>query len=232
MVKVARTYLILAILALALMTPAYALEESNIYDNAEVLSDKSCKFIDEHITELKNELDIQMIVCTMSNSKGYTAKGIAIQLAKGMNLSGDDVKSVVIVLATDIREVYVYVSDGLRAQLSDSNTKIILDTYGVPSFTEDEFDTGTSMLFTALYSYLAQYSSNLEPLIELPEEISTQDLKLVDIIMVCMILIPILALVAIAFGSGHRNTSFDGNEDYDIWCDSGDSSGGGAGSSF
>lgn len=232
MVK-ARIYILIAILAMAITTKAYAIDSYNIYDVAEVLSIESTELISQYSRDIHNELGIDIVISTVLESKGHTAKEIATLLAKKLDLSGQDRKSVIISLATDIREVYVFVSAGLRLQLPDNKTELIIKGYGVPYYTNDEFDVGTVELFKAIYSFLVNGNDKLEPLTDLPDKVLNTN-RIGDILVAGGVLVFLLSIAAMltsnARGTNSSNHRYNDYTYYDSG--SGSSGDGGAGSSF
>lgn len=117
---------------------------------------------------LKTDVGAQVAAVTVETTEGEEISDYALGLGRRWGL-GDKEKNngVLILLATEDREVYVAVGYGLEGRLPDSKTGRIIDDYAIDYFKENDFSAGMLNLYRAIVREVyAEYD------LDVPENIS------------------------------------------------------------
>lgn len=129
---------------------------------------------------LKTDTGAQVAAVTVETTEGEEISEYALGLGRQWGL-GDKKENngVVILLATEDREIYVAVGYGLEGALPDSKTGRIIDDYAIDYFKENEFSGGMINLYRAVVREVyAEYGLEVPESVSLPEEYSRDvDLK-------------------------------------------------------
>ena len=117
---------------------------------------------------LGKDTGAQVVAVTVGTTEGMEIGEYALNLGRQWGVGNrEDNNGVVILLATEDREVYVAVGYGLEGRLPDSKTGRIIDTYAIDYFSENEFSAGMLNLYNAiLREVYAEYG------IDVPEGLS------------------------------------------------------------
>ena len=139
--------------------------EFYVNDYADVLSTETETKILNTALSLDNETTAQVVVLTVSDLGGEEISDFAVETLRSWGIgSKDKDNGVLIVLAIEERQVWVSVGYGLEGTLTDMRTGQLQDQYAVPYYKNDDFDTGTLMLFNAIVNEIRTEEYGLEPL--------------------------------------------------------------------
>ena len=151
-------------------------EEFFVNDFANVLSKNDAEAIfsagvalDAAVAKrLGKETGAQVVAVTVKTTEGEDPSDYALRLGREWGVGDkDDNNGVVILLATEDREVFVSVGYGLEGALPDSKVGRLIDNYGYDYFAENEFSAGMKSLYTAVIREVyAEYD------LDIPENIS------------------------------------------------------------
>ncbi len=102
-------------------------------------------------TELKEKTTAEVVVVTVDSTNGEDISDYALNLGRDWGI-GDKEKNngVLILLASEDRDVFISVGYGLEGALPDSKTGRILDNYAVPYFKDDNFSFGIVETYKAV----------------------------------------------------------------------------------
>lgn len=119
-------------------------------------------------SSLGKDTGAQVVAVTVKTTGGETPADYALRLGREWGVGGaDDNNGVVILLATEDREVYIAVGYGLEGALPDSKTGRLIDDYGYDYFAENEFSAGMKSLYNAVVREVySEYG------IDIPENVS------------------------------------------------------------
>lgn len=163
--------------------PVYALtvdlEPTNrffINDFSNVISSADEEAIYAMGVQLYEKTGAQVVAVTVPTLDGADVDEYALELGRKWGV-GDGKKDtgVVLLLATDDREVAISVGYGLEGAVTDAQSGILLDTYAVPHFKENDFSTGMKETYSAIINevYLEfgmEADPNYTPVEELEED--------------------------------------------------------------
>lgn len=163
---------------------------------------------------LKTDIGAQVAAVTVETTDGEEISEYALGIGRQWGL-GDEKENngIVILLATEDREVYVAVGYGLEGALPDSKTGRIIDNYAIPYFKENEFSDGMVNLYRAVVREVyAEYGLEVPENVSAPEEYDGDvDLKEAGISWIVIMAILIIGAVYlrsrglfIPFGGGFR----------------------------
>ena len=94
---------------------------------------------------------------TVDSLDGYDVSEYALELGREWGVGSEDADNgVVLLLSVSDRQVTIQVGYGLEGCLPDGKTGGILDQYGVPHFTYDDFSTGLSDTYKVLVSTVCE----------------------------------------------------------------------------
>lgn len=172
-------------------------------DYAEVLSEETKSHIMSTAVQLEKETTAQVVVLTVESLDGKDISDFAVETFRSWGI-GDEKQNngVLIVLSVGDREMWVTTGYGVEGTLTDTRLGQLRDTYAIPYYSNNDFDTGTKLLFDAIVNELRTEEYGLEPLKEFGEngEYYNEPAKLSDgalVVVFCFWAIPFLALSAI-----------------------------------
>ncbi len=136
-----------------------------VNDYADVLSAETETEILNTALSLNNETTAQVVVLTVPDLGGEEISDFAVETLRSWGIGSEDKDNgVIIVLAIEERQVWVSVGYGLEGTLTDIRTGQLQDQYAMPYYRNDDFDTGTLMLFNAIVNEIRTEEYGLEPL--------------------------------------------------------------------
>lgn len=139
--------------------------EFYVNDYADVLSAETESEILNTALSLNNETTAQVVVLTVESLEGEEISDYAVEILRSWGIgSKDKDNGVIIVLAIEERQVWVSVGYGLEGTLTDIRTGQLQDQYAVPYYRNNDFETGTLMLFNAIVNEIRTEEYGLEPL--------------------------------------------------------------------
>ncbi len=144
-----------------------------VNDYAEVLSEEQEASILSTARALADQTKAQVVVLTVQSLEGKSISEYALEVARDWGIGDkNENNGVLILLATEDREIRVEVGLGLEGCLPDGKTGRLIDTYAIPYYEDDDFGKGTEQLFYAVVNEVcAEYGvESLAVLEEPPEE--------------------------------------------------------------
>lgn len=178
-------------------------------DFANVLSDETEKHIVSVSDELYSRTGAQLVAVTVESLDGMAIEDYSYKLANQWNIgSKDDDNGILVLLSTEEREIRVEVGKGLEGAVNDAKAGRLIDNYAIPSFKENDFDTGIYNLYDALLLEICnEYDiEDLKPEIEKVQD-SEDGFEMIAFI----ILIIILLMGSIGGGGRGRRFFLGGN---------------------
>ena len=148
------------IVALLTAIPVFALVEPTkdfyVNDYADVLSEETEKYIQEHSVALANATTAQIVVVTVKNLEGESLEEYATALFRKFGI-GDKEKNngLLLLLALEERQSRIEVGYGLEGLLPDAKTGRFQDKYMIPYYKENDFDQGMLNGYKAFYQEVA-----------------------------------------------------------------------------
>ncbi len=128
-----------------------ATEKLYVNDFASVMTTADSDMIYQKGSALDTATTAQAVVVTIDSTDGMEISEYALELGRKWGIGDDDKDNgVLLLLAVEDREVYIAVGYGLEGALPDSKTGRIIDTYGIPYLSNDDFSTGIVSMYTAL----------------------------------------------------------------------------------
>lgn len=101
--------------------------------------------------KLGKQTGAQVVAVTVKTTEGIEPSEYALMLGREWGIGDkEENNGIVILLATDDREVFVSVGYGLEGALPDSKVGRIIDNYGYDYFAENKFSAGMKALYSAI----------------------------------------------------------------------------------
>ena len=158
--------LLVIIFLCPILTGAAPAHTQNFYvnDYADVLSDETENELLSSALDLYNQTSAQVVVLTIDNLDGEDISDYAVETFREWGI-GDKEKDngVLIVLSIEDREMWMTTGYGLEGTLTDVRLGQLRDTYALPYYSNDDFETGTSLLFNAIVNEIRTEEYGLEP---------------------------------------------------------------------
>ncbi len=166
--KLRRLSLLLSLIALCpVLLGAAPSHTSKFYvnDYADVLSDETESHILDTAVQLNNETTAQVCVLTIDSLDGEGIAEYSVETFREWGIGDKDKgNGVLIVLSVDDREMWITSGYGIEGTLTDAKIGSLRDTYAMPYYRENDFDTGTKRLFDAIVSVIRTEEYGLEAL--------------------------------------------------------------------
>ena len=149
--------------AAAKAVPDYS-REFYVNDFANVLSEETESEIQTHAISLANETTAQVCVLTIDSLEGEDISEYSVKVFRDWGIGNEQENNgVLILLSVDDREMWVTTGYGVEGTLTDITLGQMRDTFAVPYYSQDDFDTGTRLLFGAIVNELRTEEYGLEP---------------------------------------------------------------------
>ncbi len=126
--------------------------------------------------QLYEKTGAQVVTVTLDTVDGADIQEYGVQLGRAWGVGDEDKNNgIVLILAMEEREVGISVGYGLEGAVTDMQSGIILDTYALPLFQEDNFSEGLAAAYDALINevyleYGLEADSNYVPVDELEKD--------------------------------------------------------------
>lgn len=186
-----------------------ATKEFFVNDFANVLSDSTKSEIMSRSAALSEneEVKAQAVVVTVKDTGDEEISDYALNLGREWGV-GDSEKNngVLIVLATEQREIQISVGYGLEGAITDSKAGRIIDTYGIPYFKKDDFDKCILEIYRSVISeicieYGLEYDESYTPIDMLESSDSDDETSYSKIVLISWAaLIAVVAIIVLIFG--------------------------------
>lgn len=199
-----------------------------VNDFADVISSEDENTIYAMGAQLYEKTTAQVVVVSVDSLEGMDISEYGVKLGRQWGI-GDQEKNngVLLVFSKNDRQVGISVGYGLEGALTDTKTGILLDTYAIPPFKEDDFSTGLLDTYSALVNevyieYGETPESGYTPVDELPQQGGVSGgVQVVLVIAVLAIVLTVGRRFPFIFLGGHHR----GGGGFGGW-------GGGSGGSF
>ena len=145
-------------LAAALVLPAGAAETDYrptdrffVNDFSGVISSAAAEEIYALGAELQEKTGAQVVAVTLPTTGDEDIRQFGLELGRDWGIGQEDKDNgVLLLLATEDRQVSIEVGYGLEGALNDAKTGRILDTYATPDFKEGDYSSGMRKAYRAL----------------------------------------------------------------------------------
>lgn len=126
-------------------------EQLYINDFSGVMSSSDSDEIERLGEDVFNRTTAQIAAVTIKTTDGEEIADYALNLGREWGVGDKDKDNgIVILLATEDREIYIAVGYGLEGALPDSKVGRLIDHYGLEYFSDDEFSVGLKSLYEAI----------------------------------------------------------------------------------
>jgi uncharacterized protein len=114
-----------------------------VVDNAGILSPQAQERLNALLAEEDKETGNQLVVATLKSLQGYTIEQYGYQLGRawGIGQKGKNNGALLIVVPSE-HAVRIEVGYGLEGELTDAQSKIIIDQFVLPAFRHGDYDQG------------------------------------------------------------------------------------------
>lgn len=178
-----------------------------VNDFAGVLNEADAEKIYNQGVKLNEKTTAQAVVVTVESLEGEAASEYALQLGRqwGVGTEEED-NGIVILFAEQDREIYIAVGYGLEGALPDSKTGRIIDSYGIPYFTADDFSTGLREIYNSVVNeiyieYNISPDESYTPIATLPQgSVSTEEVSASRVAISWLVLVVLVLLYTAIFG--------------------------------
>ncbi len=176
-----------------------------VNDFANVLNETDVNEIYTKGVALQEATAAQAVVVTVDSLDGNNIEDYALKLGREWGVGDKESNNgVVVLLSESDREIYIAVGYGLEGALPDSKTGRIIDTYGIPYFSNDNFSVGLASVYNAIVNeiyieYGLQPTENYVPVEFLPES-QYETSSAGEVIISWIVLLVLVALYMAVFG--------------------------------
>ncbi len=150
-------------------------EKFFVNDFAKVLTEADANTIYSSGVALQEATTAQAVVVTVDSLDGKVIEDYALEIGREWGVGAEDKDNgIVVLLSKGDREIYIAVGYGLEGALPDSKTGRIIDAYGIPYFSSDNFSAGLLGIYNAIVNeiyieYGMQPAENYVPVELLPQ---------------------------------------------------------------
>ncbi len=189
-----------------------------VNDYANVLTDTTEQEIYNAGVQLYQKTGAQAVVVTVESLDGEALEEYTIDLARDWGIgNAEDDSGVLLFLAVQDRQVRIEVGYGLEGALPDAKTGRLLDTYAIPSLSQNDFDTGLRNAYDAIVNevyleYGMEADPDYTPVGE--QEDASPTIVILWVIMMVVVLIVCsrrgITILPLFFGHHHHHGGFGG----------------------
>ena len=160
---------------------------SYVSDYANVLSENTEKFIQEHSEALDKKTTAQIVVVTVNNLEGKDIESYANELFNDWGIGDKDKNNgLLILLSIEERRSRIEVGYGLEGILPDGKTGRFQDSYMIPYYKDDHFDEGMLNGYKAFFAEVAKEygydASNIEVVDKAADDEKAENASLISVI--------------------------------------------------
>ncbi len=144
--------------------------------------------------QLYEKTGAQVVAVTLDTIDGADIQEYGVQLGRAWGVGEKDKDNgIVLILAMEEREVGISVGYGLEGAVTDMQSGIILDTYALPYFQDNNFSQGFAAAYDALINevyleYGMEADPNYVPVEELEDESASSTFSLIALLVfLCII---------------------------------------------
>jgi len=123
--------------------PTFPPLSGRVVDNAGILSPETEEQLNTLLAEEDKETGNQVVVATLKSLQGYTIEQYGYQLGRawGIGQKGKNNGALLIVVPSE-HAMRIEVGYGLEGELTDAQSKIIIDQFMLPAFRRGDYDRG------------------------------------------------------------------------------------------
>ena len=135
--------LLLAIAVGQAAEPEFPPLTGRVNDRAGLLSERDQKELDAALARFEEETTDQIVVATVESLQGLSIEDYGYQLGRqwGIGQEGED-NGALLIVAPEEREVRIEVGYGLEGELTDAQSRTIIETRILPHFRQGDFAAG------------------------------------------------------------------------------------------
>ncbi len=167
-----------------------------VNDYADILSTEAEEKIVAIGDDLCDETKAQVVVLTVESLEGQDISEYSVETFRAWGI-GDEAEDngVLIVFSLNDREMWVTVGYGLEGTLTDARVGYIRDKFAMPYYKENQFETGTVELYSAIVNYIRTEEYGLEPLTGYETmDIDAESDSLLDLVAPLFVFLPVIAI--------------------------------------
>jgi len=125
--------------------PTFPALTGRVVDEAGILSSQTQEQLTTLLAEEEKETGNQVVVATLKSLQGYTIEQYGYQLGRawGIGQKGKNNGALLIVVPS-AHAVRIEVGYGLEGELTDAQSKIIIDQFMLPAFRRGDYDQGVT----------------------------------------------------------------------------------------
>jgi uncharacterized protein len=156
---------LLAIAAAQAAEPEFPPLTGRVNDRAGLLSERDQKELDAALARFEAETTDQIVVATLESLQGLSIEEYGYQLGRhwGIGQEGKD-NGALLIVAPEEREVRIEVGYGLEGELTDAQSRTIIETSILPHFRQGDFAAGIKAGVAAMIETLGgSYDPALPP---------------------------------------------------------------------
>ncbi len=192
-------------------------------DFADVLSPQTEEYINKVSADYDKENGMQLVVATVKSLEGDYIESYANEMFRQWGIGSEDSDNgLLILLATEDRQIRVEVGYGLEGVLNDAKVGRIIDETAYDDFKLNDFDSGILNLYKGIVRALG--NPQLYDTEENEEKSETADIIILIVFVVLMILI---SITRFGGGGGYHGGGYYGGGSRGGFGGFGGSSGGG-----
>jgi len=123
--------------------PGFPPLTGRVVDDAGVLSPETQNQLSALLAQEEKQTGDQIVVATLKSLQGYSIEQYGYQLGRawGIGQKGKN-NGVLLIVVPSTHDVRIEVGYGLEGQLTDAQTKVIIDEFIVPAFRRGDYDAG------------------------------------------------------------------------------------------
>ena len=167
-----------------------------VSDYAEIISEENEIRLNNLIKRFEKATGIEIAVVTLESIGDLSIEEAAVKIFEkwGIGKKGKD-NGILVILALKERKVRIEVGYGLEGIITDSLAGSILDSYGIPYFSKNQFDEGFYKIVSAIIFYISKkigVNFNIEGLDEKEFSISDNSWNLWTVFIIFFIIFILL----------------------------------------
>jgi uncharacterized protein len=166
------TALLLALLSAAtgVAQPTFPELTGRVVDQAGLLGERDQAELEAALADFEQETTNQIVVATLPSLQGYAIEEYGYQLGRhwGIGQEGKD-NGAILIVAPEEREVRLEVGYGLEGELTDAQSRLIIENEILPRFRQGDFAAGIKAGAAAMISTLGGTYDPALPAVEARE---------------------------------------------------------------
>jgi uncharacterized protein len=149
----------------ALAAPSFPVLSGRVVDEAGVLSDNAKQQLAGMLAgDQQQGAGRQVVVVTLKSLQGYTIEDYGYQLGRawGIGQKGKN-NGILVIVAPSEHKARIEVGYGLEGDLTDAQSRIILERYMLPAFRKSDYDAGVTAGTRAVLETLGNHTLTPPP---------------------------------------------------------------------